>query len=442
MSKTIALAGQFDTFIPKLIHWLCRENNHCQFTGITHSQYRGVPKIIWRTCSLLRARNTTHLLDDTHTLIYFALTPPDKSKTPEGYARDVALASAVNIAKCAQQSPNIRIILVTRFIPETDVLPPCYSFWHNLISIFRETCTNLTIIQTAPILSDSDSIALALYERCLNSPKDNISADDRSVFHPIAEAQLFKTLEQCIQENEIEPHYSLIGESEITPDEWMQTIRKAIPRKLLTRRFHAFRQKLNPEHRLRAELLDETLSLLPKSDQILPAAIHLSSSIRHLTEDISDDDNPTVYLEKNTGIFPHPDDSPCYVQRVLDRPRRSVSEIADLLMEWMPRYFQRMLSVENICSNRVLCRLSRIPLLEIEKHMEAPNRCYLNMRCPWTVNVHNPARLVVMTTGRPDAPDLLMIIIEETPEFHPIKLGFRALLLAFGQYLKEYGCGD
>ncbi len=80
--------------------------------------------------------------------------------------------------------------------------------------------------------------------------------------------------------------------------------------------------------------------------------------------------------------------------------------------------------------------------MEFEKIIESPNRCRVIVRNPWALNMKKPANFIVTTTGTDCEPGVLLVIVEDAPQNKLILSSFRAMMIAFGRYLKEYGCGE
>ena len=439
MTKTIALAGQFDQMLASFITWNNRKGNpDLRFLGLNDVSCEGIPNIQWRTGSLISARNTASMLGDIDTLLYFGLTPPPLIHTDRGYAPDVALVAAANLARSIAQHPQCHVVLVTRYFPnDYKNLSTHYAFWRQIIRIFKSSCSSLSIIQTMPVISEDDAVMLGILEsgRISQSRTDSEATDWLNLTSPVHKLRLFETMLNALSENTASCRI-LSGNAVLSYADVKAQIQKS------RHKLHALKTlkcSVDPESRSRAHLLNETLRF-----HTAQAIGEEDRNDRRIREDIADiferDISGTpLLLKSKPGEKAH---TGGYAQRVISGPRRSVSEIADLLMQWLPRYFQRMVQVDEIASSRLLCRLARIPLLELEKREESPNRCRLLMRNPWAHTVQSRSSLLVTTTEDCDNPGELLVIIEDTPDSKLVTMAVRGLLMSFSKYLKEYGCGE
>ena len=439
INKTVALAGQFDQMLASFIAWNNRKGDpNLRFLGLNNVSCADIPNILWRRGSLISARDTASMLGDIDTLLYFCLTPPPPVHTSQGYALDVALVAAANFAQSISKHPKCRVVLVTRYFPDDyQKLSTYYAFWRQIIRVFKSYCSNLAIIQTMPVISDKDVFMLGMLEHGHLSPKRLDSEDTEwlNLTSPVTETQLFEGILKAISEDTISSKI-LSGDTLMAYIDVKELISQS-RKKLHT--LKALKCSVEPESRSRARLLNETLRF--HTTQIMGEEDRNDRRIREDIADIFERDisGTALLLKPKAGEKAR---TGGYAQRVISGPKRSVSEIADLLMQWLPRYFQRMVQVDEIASSRLLCRMARIPLLELEKREESPNRCRLLMRNPWAHTVQSKASLLVTTTEECDNPGELLVIIEDTPDSKLLTMTVRGLLLSFAKYLKEYGCGE
>lgn len=451
----IAFTGQFDTLLSRFYAWFKRtpEAKTQRMIGIHHEEMEGFPQLIWRTGSLVSIRETDSMLADINTLVCFYMTPPEDTQTRQGHDRDVALTSAVNIARCAQNKSNMRVILVTRILPKSNAnAADNYDYWNSILNIFKTHCINLNIIHTSPILSECDIITLSLFEHIVLRSADDTESSQIAWMNqtqPIEEKRFFHALHQKIIRSDYQPMSSQVFEGDVTLSyqDWREIMTDSLPShsyRLLSR----FYKRYMPYRVHRARFLRETLSFHTFSgkshaDEPEPVPEFWKKTCALLAEELLDGmSQSSSLLAKSKLTFFKPLETTCYVQRVLKNPKRTISEIADILMQWLPRHFQRALSVEDMGPDRVLCRISRVPVLEIEKHEESPTRCRLFVRFPWGKSVQSKTNLLITTTGTLKSPDILLIVIEDGPDNSIFTAALRSLLHAFGRYLKDYGCGD
>ena len=450
---TIAIGGQHDMFVASFIHWLYKAAQVAVKPSLiipSNQVCQELENVSWRLGSLASTRDTENMLADADYFLCFYMTPTDpESQTSEGYSRDVDLIAAYNLANQANLNPRCHTILVTRKCPAGVPFNKTYTFWQQIIKTFQNNCKRLTVIQTDPVLSEADAVTIAMMENASTQwlPKST-SPQWLNHAYPVEPGDLFSILWQFMTQAQTPPaEYQLSGKTPITWQAWHQAIRQSI-NTLAEITFSRIKARLHGETQLRQQLLEDTL--------ILPSKPPESNDTYDLSEPRPD---KTHLLQIITSLarfeligkdllltpVPAPDHkafSNCYVQRILTNPKRSVPAIADLLMQWLPRYFQRLIQVDNMDSNRRICRLSRIPLLEIEKQTESTARCKLLIRNPWGNSVQPAATLIVTKTSPDDTPGELLIVIEDGPNSQLLNMGIKAILHAFGRYLKDYGVGS
>lgn len=444
---TIAFAGQFDHFLPDFIHWFSKNvMPDCNFVGLNHQSFRELSSISWRIGSLLSSRDTEGMLNQIDALVYFGMTPPSLNKTDEGIERDVALSAAVNVASAAKLFPDLRVILVTRNVQnEHPKLGSCSDYWLQIVKIFKDSVQNLNVIQTNPVISELDAVCVAMFENAQQKLANRPDSIWKKSFQPVKKRDFYDAIKNAITGKSTGNCTILHGDCSIEWLDWIKVNQRAIPSSRQPGRIAQMRNALFPENHLRAELLDEVISdssSNPSHNSSLKP--YILAEMLQIAEDLLDDKiaNKPLLLAPGRFHIPVAGKSSCYVQRILTRPLRSVSDIADLLMGWIPRYFQRMIRVEELSASRIMCRMSRIPVLEFEKIIESPNRCRLLLRSPWALNVKNTVNLVVATTGYEKDPGILFVIVEDAPKNLIFMSSFRAMMIAFGRYLKDYGCGE
>ena len=433
MPQTLAIAGQIDR-ISALFVSLYRHKTKAaspQIVALSETRREDMDDVHWRCGSLISRHETAKMLDGVNVLVYFALTPPLTLRSPQGLEPDVAIASAVSLAQCASAMPGCRVVLVTRYCGENENLPPNYAFWQQITRIFADNCSNLAIIRTMPVLSCDDAVLRGMSESGRN--RADAAAGWDNLCAPVAPESLVDSIIHAIQDDSAHGDVVLSGSNSVSYRhlaEIVVRVRRADPIRRL-------RAAVDPEARTRAQLLDETVRFPTSESRAENIGRDFSIAVEEAFEPLKL--RRSMLLRPSSG---EKVESSCYAQRVLTNPRRSVSEIADLLMQWLPRYFQRMVRVDNLGGSRLLCRFTRIPLLELEKKQEADNRCRLVMRSPWAHSVQSKTSLTVMTTGNTDNPGELVIVVEDAPGTKLLNMGFRAILHAFGRYLRDYGCGD
>ena len=133
--------------------------------GLANRPHDDIDPISWRLGSLVSTQTTASMLDNIQVLVYFCLTPTDERRTDEGYARDIEITAAFNLAQQAKQHPECHVILVMRSFPDDQrKYHDIYGYWQKILNTFTHTCSNLTVIRTAPVLSELDAFCVALAE--------------------------------------------------------------------------------------------------------------------------------------------------------------------------------------------------------------------------------------------------------------------------------------
>ena len=200
---------------------------------------------------------------------------------------------------------------------------------------------------------------------------------------------------------------------------------------------------LHSASKLRASLLDETMAFDTAPDPLPISPDKTPDIVRNIQNAAKDFLNAHDIRSFDIQQAVHPKHrSSCHIQRILTRPTRTASQIADLLMAWLPRYLQHAVSLNEISRDRQIFRISRIPLLEIEKLESSPDYCRLIIQSPWGQTMKERVMLTIMRTGNDGCHAKAFAVIENTPNlpFH-IKV-FHIMLKSFSHYLQDYGCGS
>lgn len=451
----IAFTGQFDGLLTQFYSWFRRsahvKSESSRMIGIYDAKVEGFPQLDWRTGSLLSAREVTSMLADIRVLVCFYMTPPEDIVTHQGHARDVALTSAVNIARCANAQPDLRVILVTRMFPqETSSFDENYEYLENILHIFKTNCKNIDIIQCSPVISEYDVISLAMFEHALFHAKNHTkccSSHWTNLTQPMPERAFFKALHAAILAPSSAPSIQFLQGCEVLSyQSWFDILLASIPLHIQRKTLAHIKMQFMPCVLQRSRILDETIKFpTAENGSQVPGELSLGGkkNFAMFVDDLLENrHNPRSLLASTDSRLFQERETACYVQRVIKNPNRSVSEMADLMMQWLPRYFQRMLRVEDIDSDRVLCRVSRVPLLELKKVEESSTRCRLYVRFPWAKSVTARTSLLITTSGSSKSPGILLVVIEDSPDNAIFKTSMRMLLHAFGKYLKDYSCGE
>ena len=435
--KTIAFSGQFDALMGTFAEWLYRRMRP-NLVCLDRVPREKLGRARWRLGSMVSSLDTSTMLADVDALVYFCLTPFESHRTPEGLAEDVAICGATNLARCARKNPGVRVILVTRIIPETASETSCETFL-QIRRIFREACPNLSVIETAPLLSAQDALTLAAYERARSDSSIPENTAWLSLIQPAQRGALFEAIAAQL-ESDSPSDVTVEGDRSMTWQEYLGIMEKLVPARV--RVLDRVRQLASGEASARRIFFEairfghSSRGALRGEDEVGDDS-QVRQALEAISQELADAACAPLLLRARPGRF-EDNFAACYAQRILSAPSRDVPEITDFLMEWLPRYFQRAVKVEDRGQNRLMCRVALIPVLELEKIEESPDRCRLRMRSPWLNSRRQTSLVVMRTSGQNGA---LLILIEDDPKRRFITQGMRGMLYAFGRYLKEYGCG-
>lgn len=431
---TIAVSGQFDRLTSKFVNFIThREDLDCRVVGIAPSPYRDIHHLGWRLGSLMSLKDASGMLEGVDALVVFCMTPPNPARTAEGMGLDVALASAVNLAKIVQTFPQMRVILVMRGLPDApDEKMELYDYWYEVRRIFEERCHNLCVLECDPILNELDALTLSMVERICSLKQTSVGMTDNRI-RPISMHQFLESIETALVSSD--SRCRVCGAHSISWREWFETASRAISFGHKLKYAHRLQAFLNAEGQQRERLLAEAVRIRDDFEEESADKVFLKRMYQ-ITADLLEDSIPRILsLEPERS---HDIRHTCYVQSLVANSRRSVSDTTDLLMQWLPRYFKHAVRVDELGMGKLACRLGFVPLMDLEKIVESETRCRVQIRFPWGRNALPPTSLVLMTTGLCGDLRRLLIIVEDAPNSHLLITGFRAMMVAFGMYLKEY----
>ena len=442
----LAVGGQIDAFVMTFVAWLQKSPEISDKPDIvipSDKTYPELKNVSWRLGSLVSAQDTTNMLADVDVFVCFYLTPENPEKrTAEGLISDVRLLSAYNLAKQAEASPGCHTIVVTRSFPDDDRdLGEQYLFWKKIKKIFEANCSRLTFLQTEPVLSEYDALTVAMTESAsVSRINSKFSHKWLNYTAPVEQGYLFSTLYGLMLHPPAgQTSQTLSGNIGMKWLQWHQLIERYLANHLSEKAAARLKISLQPESIWRKRLLEESIAF--SSQQQSDEPLSDSSFVEQMQSLARFDLLGCSLYVKSVRKVQRNEHASCYVQRILTDPKRDIPAITDLLMQWLPRYFQRIVRVDSMDGNRKICRLSRIPLIELEKLVESSSRCQLLIRTPWTKSVHPVSRLIVTKTSPDESPGELLVIIEDGPDSELLTMGFRAVIHAFGKYLRDYGVG-
>ncbi len=416
----------------------------------------------WRIGSMTSERDAREMLKDLSIVYYFCLTPPFEGRTYEGLDIDVALCDAMNFASVAGSIPDLRVVFITRFSPRDDrPMGSTWNFWREVANIFEENIKNLQIVKTTPMWSASDSETMGMISYAQHN---KISLQDTRLFNliaPIAPEYLMKKLVELHQnwpEASPRKHMLIEGEASVSYAALLQCIKSELSNHTIKRRLARLIDNSDAKQAARDEVLFiqslDFHQVTYKSMSRIGEPNNRENVFRQCRDFVNEIGDVSLVDAAVSRIGMAARDEKVraevevasqrrnYVYRIARYPRRSVSEIADLFIKWIPRYFQRAVRVEDLGSNRQMYRLSRVPLAELEKVEGSWQRCRILMKWPWGVKVDAHAQLLVTVTGTRDQTREILIVCEDGPQSSWFVLLMRGLMAAFGKYLRDYGVAE
>ena len=454
----IGISGQLDGIAALFSHALARHDPSHTRVAMGREASCGWNVQKWRLGSMTSERDTRNMLQGVDTVFYFCLTPPYDGRTHEGNGYDVALCDAMNFAHVA--ADKVRVVLITRMFPNDGrPLGQAFSYWREVTDIFTENIQNLQIVRTTPIWSEHDALMTGMYHYATNH---RFSYQDVRFFNyidPVTMGELIRKLVSISHDETIswekQPTWELEGETAVSYQALL----------------HCMKSCSHTSRRLEKTLTDIIRKPHPLSfheDQLFLEAVEFHSATEQTVRrdsqttrtdlvfqacrDFVHEYNDTSLLnaaytrlgtaardERIKTAHEVATNSRNYVYKIAKEPRRSVEEIAELFVQWLPRYFQRTMSLEKINETRQMCRISRIPLAEFELEKESWKRCRLHMKWPWGVRVNGNTKLVVTVTGTRDNPRELLLVCEDGPDSSWFIMLARSIMAAFGRYLRDYG---
>lgn len=458
----IGIAGQLDGIAALFSHALSRHYaNTDTIVALSREASCGWHVDTWRLGSMTGERETRHMLHGLSLVYYFCLTPPVEGRTREGYGYDVALCDAMNFAH--EAADKVRVVLVTRLFPDDGrPLGEAFSYWREVCDIFSENIRDLQIVQTAPVWSEFDGVMMGMFHYACHRRLPDQDVRFFNYMDPVTCGELIRQLLSLgSAENGVgdkQPVCFVEGETALTYHALIQCM------KTESRKARRFGQGLanivrptHPAAKQDARLFEEALAFHSATEQSVQRDRQTTQKdpvFRACRDFVQEYYDTSVLHQAYTRLGTASRDE-CvrnaqevatdvrhYVYRIAKAPKRSVADIAELFIQWLPRYFQRAVSLEKLNDTRRMCRLSRIPLAEFELEREAWNRCRLHIKWPWGVKVNANVQLVVTVTGTREKARELLIVCEDGPDSSWFIMIARGIMLAFGNYLRDYGVAD
>lgn len=388
-------------------------------------------------------------------ILWIALTPIPQHAIGPHTKDDAMLMKAFHIARLLHrmQNPKTRLLLLTRVFPiDSTSLRKIYIPWQLLCTLFQLASNHAKIIQICPEISRHDAVFLSLFERVLKS-NHSPGFDDSdlrwlNILCPIESSALASTLYRAIENREENRETTdssteivLQGDSILSYDDAFEMIRHALKSKI--KAIHRLKCLSNSEAQQRCTLLDETLDFhLIDNTQTLPPdekTIEVRSKIEETAQALLNDkrENLDLCLKplKHTTTI---DDAYC-IQRIDAAPKRSLHDTADLFMQWLPSYLKKSLNIEKNNGDRLICKLSNLPLFEIAQTDDAPFFSRLTLQSPYRRHAA-PFMTIDMAMLPPqDANQGILLMGCKLPSKSFIfKSIFRRIVAAFGTFTHEY----
>lgn len=445
-NQKILLCGTFDRQMAQFVRFYKKENDsrdqHVQFFGLSPCAYRGIAIDRFLSLSHDACDETAQILSTCDAAVWFCLTPLPLKKTKQGSPCDAQLFDAIRFLQHLKQRPKtiapLRVVLVIRQFPCNETKKgPIYDHFQRIYQLFKSECKNLSILQICPIISNDDALFTAFYEYTVKHPfkfpASNLSG--MNLVSLSTETRLYRAIAQSMTEQNATTQF-IQGDICMSYREFLDQIQKYTQNDFKLHKSLAL--QASPSARSRAEFFDETLFF----HTVHASDCHFNRfESQTQTIDFSNFSECTaipVHLLSATSR-PLNDDELC-IRSIDNTTARSISGIATLMMNWLPNFFKNALTLETLGQKRVVCRLSRLPIFEIEQSDISETLSRLRLFLPLHSEMEMKINLFI--AGSPDAhchfPHLL-IVSENHPKNVVWHTFFERLVSSFGKFLREYG---
>ena len=421
--------------------------------------YRGIDH--WRLGSLASQSDLEQMLTGIDCVIYFCLTPPSDGKTKEGLAHDVAIYDALNFAHVASMRPDLHVVLVTRIFPDDGrTLGNTYALWDEVNRIFDENIPWLTTIRTAPLWSENDPLTLGMMAFAQHHDVPEGDVRFYNLTSPAFVTTLSNTLLDTAKETEKNSHCTKIveGNCAVSYGSIIQCMKSSLSKRHIHR---ALTSTLRNEFSLGLrfeDLFKETVVFHTSGENNIHRAGRPEDS-RKVYEQCRDfvtemqDVSLTDALISRIGNAARKGRATIesraaksknnnYIYRIARNPRRGVREIAELFVQWLPRHLYRIVRMDPVGPDRMICKIANIPLFEVETSEESWQRAQLLFRHTWSSKCEQTTRVVVSITGTQEQPREVLIVVEDISKKIASIVFSESSMRDFGQYLRDYGVAE
>lgn len=442
-NQKILLCGTFDRQMSQFVHFYKKANessaHHVHFFGLSPLAYRDIAIDRFLSLSHDTSNETAQIIATCDAAVWFCLTPLPLRKQHDSPC-DEQLFDAIRFLQLLKKQPKtnapLRVVLVIRQFPCNETKKgPIYDHFQRIYQLFTSECKNLSILQISPIISNDDALFTAFYEYTLKHPfkfpASNLSG--MNLVSLSTETRLYRAIAQSISEQNATMQF-IQGDICMSYRELLDQIQKYTKNEF---KWHkSLVLQASSSARTRAEFFNETIEFhtVHASDRHFNRFESQTQKIDF--SNFSEQNATSAHLLDATSRH----DNTLCIRSVENTTTRSISGISTLLMNWLPNFFKNALTLETLGQKRVICRLSRLPIFEIEQNDASDNLSRLRLFLPLHSKMEMKINLFI--AGSPDAhqhfPHLL-IVSENHPENVVWHTFFERLVSSFGRFLREYG---
>ncbi|MFA5625127.1 MAG: hypothetical protein WC966_08760 [Bradymonadales bacterium] len=444
----VAIAGHIDNLVLGFCERLAADPQ-ISLIGLGREAYDVDFIDTWRLGSQVSSRDTENTLTGVDLAIYFCLGRSEQ-RSGEGEIDDVALMQAIQFIREAQRHEGLRVILVSRLF-DASVLPdgcPIYKVYSEISFLFHDSGLRLNHLRVAPILSEYDPIT----RHALRLASAFAMRFDHKKYYnltqPLAFDDFCEALIGIVKKEK--KRTNLVGAAVLRYSEFLEELQKAmrgsgfaLPSLAL---FKATSKRLGlsvikDEAR---KVFEETLKIhtSERSDGS-SSRDELSKQIKALAKSYKKGMQTKEPLYKPKTLVSDTQFTRCVVQRLLYNPNRSVEQIADLLMAWLPRRLNKILQVKRVDEHSLECLMLRIPLFKLKKCVDGEQQSRIILSSNFLDDKTILPNFLLFSTALEDPIyGVLMILLEHSPSSKIALALEKYIIKDFAKYLHEFKIGE
>lgn len=442
----IAIAGHIDGLVLSFCERLAKQEG-VTLVGISWFAYAVEFFRGWRLGSQISSRDMQNCLEGIDVAYYFCMDLGPRRG--EGLSGDVALMQAIHFIREAQRYPGLRVILVSRYFDASGISSECpsYKVFSEIDYLFLDSGLNLNHVRTAPVLSVLDTFTrMALLQASAWAVRF-----EGKRFLNLTQPITFSSFSEALIDVLKSPRARevLVGRSVMRYGELMQSLREA----LKSSAYYMPRLDMLKAvpRRLKFSLLKDDATLFFEETLRLHTAQgqgecrdkgEMQKSIALMVEDSERYENKDFMPYSKAPERASAPYSRCVVQRLLYNPNRSVEEIADLLMAWLPRRLDKLLYVKRVNEQALECQILRIALFRLEKCVDDKQQSRIILSSNFMDNQELMPSFLLFSTALDDPTyGVLLILLENSPKSRFALAFERYILNDFAKYLQEFKIG-